>query len=79
MIVFLALNNLALIYEEGGKCDEAIKAYEDSIKLKRQYDDGNLVEISTDTYIKRGNDFPYLYCTRWNIQNKGIKRQRFLC
>ncbi|XP_062503951.1 uncharacterized protein LOC134180781 [Corticium candelabrum] len=31
-----ALNNLALIYEEGGKCDEAIKAYEDSIKLKRE-------------------------------------------
>ena len=51
MIVFLALNNLAVTYENGGKYDEAIMAYEESLVLKRQYDNENLVEMSTSTYM----------------------------
>ncbi|XP_062504850.1 nephrocystin-3-like [Corticium candelabrum] len=52
-----ALNNLALTYEEGGKYSEAIKTYEESLALKRQCNDGNLVGMST-TLINLG------YCYR---------------
>ena len=51
MIVFLALNNLAVTYENGWKYYEAIMAYEESLVLKRQYDNENLVEMSTSTYM----------------------------
>ena len=51
LIVVLALHNLARTYEAGGKYDEAIKAYEESLLLKRQLDDCNLVDMSTSMYI----------------------------
>ena len=51
MIVVLALHNLAFTYKEGGKYDEAIKAYEESLVLKRQLDDCNLVDTSPSMYI----------------------------
>ncbi len=60
MIVFLALNNLAVTYENGGKYYEAIMAYEESLVLKRQYDNENLVEMSTSTYMEKFSDFRYL-------------------
>ncbi len=51
MIVVLALHNLAFTYQASGKYDEAIKAYEESLVLKRQLDDFNLVEMSSSMYI----------------------------
>lgn len=51
MIGFVALNNLALTYQEGGKYDKAIKTYETSLDLQRQCDDGNRVEKSTGTFM----------------------------
>ncbi|XP_062520538.1 uncharacterized protein LOC134195518 isoform X2 [Corticium candelabrum] len=50
----VALNNLALTYQEGGKYDKAIKTYETSLDLQRQCDDGNRVEKST-AYTNLGN------------------------
>ena len=52
MLVFIALHNLALAYERVRKYDEAIKTYEESLELKRRCDDGNLVEMSTSTYME---------------------------
>ncbi|XP_062504029.1 nephrocystin-3-like [Corticium candelabrum] len=49
-----ALNNLAPIYQEVGKYDEAIKTFEESRELKRRCDDGNLVEMAT-TLINLGH------------------------
>ena len=46
---FVVLNNLALTYEEGGKYNEAIKTFQESLELKRRCDYGNLVEMSTST------------------------------
>ncbi len=57
MIVVLALHNLALTYEEGGKYDEAIKAYEESLVLERQLDDCNLVNMSLSMYINCASIF----------------------
>ncbi len=51
MIVVLALHNIAVAYGEGGKYDEAIKAYEESLVLERQLDDFNLVDTSSSMYI----------------------------
>ncbi|XP_062504030.1 nephrocystin-3-like [Corticium candelabrum] len=51
------LHNLALIYQEVRRYDEAIKAYEESLELKRRCDDGNLVKMSI-TLINLG------YCYR---------------
>ena len=58
--MFLALNNLAPIYQEVGKYDEAIKTFEESRELKRRCDDGNLVEMATSTYMERCSDFVFL-------------------
>ena len=57
MILVLALHNLALTYEEGGKYDEAIKAYEESLMLQRQSDDYDPLVMSTSMYIIRCSDF----------------------
>ena len=53
MLVFIALNDLALAYQTDRKYDEAIKTYEESLELKRRCDEGNLVEMSTSTYMER--------------------------
>ena len=52
MIVVLALHNLAHAYQEGGKYDEAIKAYEESLVFRSQLNNCNPVEMSTSMYIK---------------------------
>ena len=50
--MFLVLNNLARTYQQGNKYEEAIKTYEEPLELKRRYDDGSQVEMSTSTYGK---------------------------
>ena len=60
MIVFLVLNNLALTYQEGRKYKEAIKTYEESLELIMRCDDGDLVGISTSTYMERCSYFCFL-------------------
>ncbi|XP_062503933.1 uncharacterized protein LOC134180764 [Corticium candelabrum] len=52
-----ALNNLAFTYEDWLKYDKAIKTYKESLKFRRQCDDGNLVEMSA-TLMNLG------YCCR---------------
>ena len=67
LIVFLALHNLALTYQEGGKYDQAIKTYQESLKLDRRCDDGNLVEMSASTYRERRSDFHFSNYPCWDI------------
>ena len=52
MVVLLALNNLAFTYEDWLKYDKAIKTYKESLKFRRQCDDGNLVEMSASAYME---------------------------
>ena len=58
--MFLALNNLAVVYQGVGKYDEAIKSHEESLELKRRCDDGNLVGMSASTYMERCSDVVFL-------------------
>ena len=67
MLVFIALNDLALAYERDGKYDEAIKTYEESLELKRRCDDGNLVGMSTSTYMESCSSYHFANCTCWDI------------
>ena len=53
MLMFIALNDLAVAYQTDGKYDKAIKTFRESLELRRRCDDGNLVEMSTSTYMER--------------------------
>ena len=61
------LHNLALTYEEGGKYNDAIKKYQESLELERRCDDGDLVEMSTSKYMEIFSDFRFPNCTCWDI------------
>ena len=53
MLVFIALDNLAIAYQIDEKYDKAIKTYEESLELNRRCDDGNLAQMSTSTYVEK--------------------------
>ena len=67
MLVFIALNDLAGAYQTDGKYDKAIETYEEFLELKRRCDDGNLVEMSTSTYMESCSSYYFSNCTCWDI------------
>ena len=67
MLVFIALNDLARAYQRDGKYDEAIKTYEESLELEGRCDDGNLVGMSTSTYLASCGSYYFPNCTCCDI------------